>query len=78
MVPIRWHGGLFVQDKSRFRPGFLNTLAIYTQVCYAPVVHKKIKSSGQGAIPYRWYSPRAARHDSVKLRSRQYSLDGRR
>ena len=36
------------------------------------------KSSGQGASPYRWYSPRAARHDSVKLRSRQYSLDGRR
>ena len=36
------------------------------------------KSSGQGAIPYRWYSPRAVRHDSVKLRSRQYSLDERR
>ena len=29
-------------------------------------------------IPYRWYSPRAVRHDSVKLRSRQYSLDERR
>ena len=38
----------------------------------------KYKSSGQGVIPYRWYSPRAARHDSVKLRSRQYSLDERR
>ena len=23
------------------------------------------QSSGQGVIPYRWYSPRAARHDSV-------------
>jgi len=37
-----------------------------------------IWSSGQGEIPYRWYSPRAERHDSVKLRSRQYSLDERR
>ena len=45
----------------------------------AIIICRKIKkSSGQGAIPYRWYSPRAARHDSVKLRSRQYSLDERR
>ena len=35
-------------------------------------------SSGRGAIPHRWYSPRAARHDSVRFRSRQYSLDERR
>lgn len=35
-------------------------------------------SSGRGEIPHRWYSPRAARHDSVKLRSRPYSLDERR
>lgn len=28
-------------------------------------------SSGQGEVPYRRYSPRAERHDSVKLRSRQ-------
>ncbi len=40
-------------------------------------------SSGQGAIPYRRYSPRAdaffeRMHDSVKLRGRQYSLDERR
>ena len=52
------------------------------------------ESSGQGdlemaRIPYRWYSPRAERHDSVtfikqyrfdkqEFRSRQYSLDERR
>ena len=39
-------------------------------------------SSGQGAIPYRRYSPRAdairRKHDSVKFRGRQYSLDERR
>ena len=39
-------------------------------------------SSGQGAIPYRRYSPRAdafwRKQDSVKLRGRQYSLDERR
>ena len=39
-------------------------------------------SSGQGAIPYRRYSPRAdairRKHDSVKFRGRQYSLDKRR
>ena len=35
------------------------------------------RSSGQGANPYRRYSPRAVLADSVKLRSRQYSLDGR-
>ena len=40
-------------------------------------------SSGQGAIPYRRYSPRAdaffeRMHDSVKFRGRQYSLDERR
>nr|DAW11797.1 MAG TPA: hypothetical protein [Bacteriophage sp.]DAW99029.1 MAG TPA: hypothetical protein [Bacteriophage sp.] len=28
--------------------------------------------------PHRWYSPRAARYDSVKFRGRQYSLDERR
>lgn len=35
-------------------------------------------SSGQGASPYRRYSPRAERHDPVELRGRQYSLDERR
>ena len=35
-------------------------------------------SSGRGAIPHRRYSPRAERHDLVKLQGRQYSLDGRR
>ena len=39
---------------------------------------RKYQSSGRGAIPHRWYSPRAARHDSVRFRSRQYSLDERR
>ena len=34
--------------------------------------------SGMGEIPYRRYSPRALWQDPVKLRSRQYSLDGRR
>ena len=39
----------------------------------------KIDSSGQGAIPYRRYSPRTLHSaDSVKLRGRQYSLDERR
>jgi hypothetical protein len=28
-------------------------------------------SSGRGVSPHRWYSPRAARHDSVKFRGRQ-------
>ena len=32
----------------------------------------------RGEIPYRWYSPRAARYDSVRFRGRQYSLDERR
>ena len=36
-------------------------------------------SSGQGEIPYRRYSPRTAMAaDSVRFRSRQYSLDERR
>ena len=47
------------------------------------VYEKCIRSSGQGVIPYRRYlqlciSPRAGRHDLVRIQSRQYSLDERR
>ena len=76
-------GGLFcigslAFEASRFRPCLQKGIAFAVGMCYHHIVNKLIPSSGQGASPYRWYSPRAARHDSVRFRSRQYSLDERR
>ena len=76
-------GGLFcigslALEVSRFRPCLQKGIAFAAGMCYHHIVNKLIPSSGQGASPYRWYSPRAARHDSVRFRSRQYSLDERR
>ena len=76
-------GGLFcigslALEVSRFRPCLQKGIAFAVGMCYHHIVNKLIPSSGQGASPYRWYSPRAARHDSVRFRSRQYSLDERR
>ena len=76
-------GGLFrisslALEVSRFCPCLQKGIAFAVGMCYHHIVNKLIPSSGQGASPYRWYSPRAARHDSVRFRSRQYSLDERR
>ena len=69
---IYWNDGqLLITKAGRFLLQFPeNSIIVITNKC--------IWSSGQGEIPYRWYSPRAARHDSVRFRSRQYSLDERR
>ena len=55
-------------------------IALMTCKAYLEKRRKTIesKSSGQGASPYRWYSPRAARQIRCNSEADSDSLDGRR
>ena len=72
---------LFFQKTLAFFSAWDYTFLRQSNKGFAPQ-NQIFDSSGQGAIPYRRYSPRAdairRKHDSVKFRSRQYSLDERR
>ena len=72
---------LFFQKTLAFFSAWDYTFLRQSNKGFAPQ-NQIFDSSGQGAIPYRRYSPRAdairQKHDSVKFRSRQYSLDERR
>ena len=72
---------LFFQKTLAFFSAWDYTFLRQSNKGFAPQ-NQIFDSSGQGAIPYRRYSPRAdairRKHDSVKFRGRQYSLDERR
>lgn len=64
ILSLRKNTGMVFQNFNLFK-----NKTVIENITEGLIVVKKLNK--QGASPYWWYSPRAARYDSVQLRSRQ-------